>query len=378
MTRRGPFVGRLDHLGVFRSGPDELRHARQWRRIHLRLQRHGLPDGQVVARRGAKRERRDLHARPAGRLMGEFDAQGNTQEEIVWLGDMPLAVVARTGAISSNIGYIFADQINAPRAVVNSQDNSLLWSWFQTDPFGRVEPNNNPQGLGVYDFDMRLPGQVHDKETGLDHNNARDYDPAIGRFVQSDPMGIAGGLNSYVYVNNSPLIGIDVSGLVNLNLSPRNQVIYQNEELTTNHPGLFIVGGHGSPYGIYNPIQRVGSLGREPELTAAQVASLIQQSPDYHQGDIIRLDSCNTGVSPGDRPAFAQLLSNILGAEVDAPNNFVWIPEKNETEENGTKPWSGPFLDRSITWNNTSALTPNSLPGPPGPGDGYVQFFPRR
>src|SRR5471032_704539 len=34
---------------------------------------------------------------PQGRLMGEFDAQGNTQEEIVWLGDMPLAVVARTG-----------------------------------------------------------------------------------------------------------------------------------------------------------------------------------------------------------------------------------------------------------------------------------------
>jgi len=130
---------------------------------------------------------------PQGRLMGEFDAQDNTQEEIVWLGDMPLAVVARTGAISSNIGYIFADQINAPRAVVNSQDNSLLWSWFQTDPFGRVEPNNNPQGLGVYDFDMRLPGQVHDNETGLDHNNARDYDPAIGRFVQPDPTELMGG-----------------------------------------------------------------------------------------------------------------------------------------------------------------------------------------
>jgi len=310
--------------------------------------------------------------------MGEFDAQGNTQEEIVWLGDMPLAVVARTGAISSNIGYIFADQINAPRAVVNSQDNSLLWSWFQTDPFGRVEPNNNPQGLGVYDFDMRLPGQVHDKETGLDHNNARDYDPAIGRFVQSDPMGIAGGLNSYVYVNNSPLIGIDVSGLVNLNLFPRDEPIYQFEESTTNHPGLFIVGGHGSPYGIYNPVQRTASLGREPELTATQVASLIQQSPDYHLGDIIRLDSCNTGISPGDRPAFAQLLSDILGTEVDAPNNFVWIPKYNETQEHGKLPWAGPFTDPSITWKNTSAFNTGSSAGAPGPGDRYIQFFPRK
>src|SRR5476651_1290935 len=338
MTRRGPFVGRLDHLGVFRSGPDELRHARQWRRIHLRLQRHGLPDGQVVARRGAKRERRDLHARPAGRLMGEFDAQGNTQEEIVWLGDMPLAVVARTGAISSNIGYIFADQINAPRAVVNSQDNSLLWSWFQTDPFGRVEPNNNPQGLGVYDFDMRLPGQAHDNETGLDHNNARDYDPAIGRYIQPDPIGLFNGVNDYSYAHNQSLTNYDSLGLSDLSSfapGPERDVMMTDYNSL---PGQFTFSGHGSPTSIED--DRGPNL---PDLTPATLAAEIRANPAWKPGytKIIRLDSCFTGMTPpeGGLP-FAQILANIMGVPVTAPDNFAWpvtktkMPYRLDTSKN--------------------------------------------
>jgi len=151
----------------------------------------------------------------SGHLLGEFDASGNMQEEIVWLGDMPLAVITppSTGATDVRVGYIFSDQINTPRVVVRATDNAMLWSWIASDPFGRVSPNDNPQGIGSYPFDLRLPGQIHDSETGLDHNPARDYDAAIGRFVQADPQGWAGsGVNLYAYANNSPLNTKDIAG----------------------------------------------------------------------------------------------------------------------------------------------------------------------
>jgi RHS repeat-associated protein len=68
--------------------------------------------------------------------------------------------------------------------------------------------------LGPFDLPLRLPGQYFDKETNLLYNYYRDYDPGIGRYSESDPIALRGGINTYAYVKADPLRQVDVLGLV--------------------------------------------------------------------------------------------------------------------------------------------------------------------
>jgi RHS repeat-associated protein len=74
-------------------------------------------------------------------------------------------------------------------------------------------PNENPQSLGTFAYNLRFPGQLYDSHTGLNYNYFRDYDAVTGRYAQSDPIGLEGGLNTYVYVNANPLRYTDPLGL---------------------------------------------------------------------------------------------------------------------------------------------------------------------
>jgi RHS repeat-associated protein len=74
--------------------------------------------------------------------------------------------------------------------VITNQPAQVVWRWDQVDPFGADAPNENPSGLGTFACNLRLPGQYYDKETNLHYNYFRDYEPAIGRYVQSDPIGL--------------------------------------------------------------------------------------------------------------------------------------------------------------------------------------------
>jgi RHS repeat-associated protein len=88
----------------------------------------------------------------------------------------------------------------------------MVWRWDNADPFGLLPPNENPSSLGAFTYNQRFPGQVYDKETNNFYNINRDYDPQLGRYVQSDPIGLNGGINTYSYVGGNPLSYSDPSG----------------------------------------------------------------------------------------------------------------------------------------------------------------------
>ena len=114
-------------------------------------------------------------------------------------------------AVSVAIYYVFTDQLNTPREVTRPADNELMWSWF-SDPFGTDAANSNPAGAGTFAYNLRLPGQVFDGQVGLHYNYFRDYDPGTGKYLQSDPIGVYGGVNTYAYARGNPIRWIDSWG----------------------------------------------------------------------------------------------------------------------------------------------------------------------
>jgi RHS repeat-associated protein len=146
----------------------------------------------------------------SGHLLGEYSSTGALVQETIWLEDTPVATI-RSGS-PAVVYYVHADQLNAPRMVTRPSDNKIAWRW-DTDPFGTTAPNENPQSLGTFKYNARFPGQLFDSETSINYNYFRDYDSQVGRYVESDPVGLDAGVNTYVYVDGSPTGAIDPVGL---------------------------------------------------------------------------------------------------------------------------------------------------------------------
>jgi len=153
-----------------------------------------------------------------GKLLGEYDANGAPVHETIYMG-IPVGVIKQTGtAAASNIAIslynVSTDQLGAPRMITRQSDEAIVWRWDTAESFGATAPDQNPASLGTFTFNQRLPGQVFDAESGLFQNWNREYNPRIGRYMQSDPIGLKGGINTFAYVEGDPLGSADPTGLI--------------------------------------------------------------------------------------------------------------------------------------------------------------------
>ena len=104
------------------------------------------------------------------------------------------------------VRYLFTNHLGAPERI-EDESGKAIWQG-EVSPYGAVHVEFGRRD----EINIRFPGHYYDVETGLHYNRFRYYDPALGRYLQSDPLGIAGGSNLYAYLAN-PLTDVDILGL---------------------------------------------------------------------------------------------------------------------------------------------------------------------
>lgn len=172
--------------------------------IQARYSLNALGERVVKTHPGSPDQVTHFHYDLNGRLIAETDGSGAVLRAYIWLDDLP--VMARIG---SGEYAILADHLGTPHRPVDGS-GTVVWDavW---RPFGEIDSLT-----ATVSFPLRLPGQYFDAETGLHYNYQRDYDAALGRYIQADPIGLSGGSNRYAYADGNPLGFTDPSGTITL------------------------------------------------------------------------------------------------------------------------------------------------------------------
>ncbi len=142
-------------------------------------------------------------------MVGEYDDNGQLIQEYswkpnsVWMTD-PLF----TRTTDNRVHFYINDHLGTPQKAFR-RNGKVTWkakvrAFGETGVWAESELRNN----------LRFPGQYFGVETGLDYNYFPDYAPGLGRYVQSDPIGMIGGANNYVYGFSNSIIYFDELGLL--------------------------------------------------------------------------------------------------------------------------------------------------------------------
>ncbi|MCE9556157.1 MAG: hypothetical protein K8T91_22640, partial [Planctomycetes bacterium] len=134
--------------------------------------------------------------------------------------------------------FIHPDHLGTPR-LVTDEANAIVWRHLPTtEPFGNSPPEEDPNATGTrFEMNLAFPGQYRDRESNLSYNYFRDYDSLGGRYRQSDPIGLSGGINPYGYVGGSPISRFDLFGLYSCIYSvPQHYIVCTPDDPT--HPSF--------------------------------------------------------------------------------------------------------------------------------------------
>lgn len=145
-------------------------------------------------------------------LVAEFIQNGNNAALVKRYDYLPNAYSPSQVTDANGTYSVFNDHLETPRLLVDD-GGQVVWRSVRT-AFGETSTNEDYDANGTsISFNVRFPGQYFDGESGLHYNNFRDYDPSLGRYIQSDPIGLWGGANIYLYSLANPLTNYDRAGL---------------------------------------------------------------------------------------------------------------------------------------------------------------------
>ncbi|WP_421569286.1 RHS repeat-associated core domain-containing protein [Stenotrophomonas sp. PD6] len=154
----------------------------------------------------------------SGRWLGSYSATGQPLQQVIWMGDYPVAVISSPSPGVPEIARVEPDHLGTPRVVIDPARGVPIWEWsMASEAFGNQMPNTDPDRDGVkFELALRFPGQQATDASGMYYNYQRDYEPSVGRYSQRDPIGLAGGISGYAYASGRPTTKFDPSGLIDV------------------------------------------------------------------------------------------------------------------------------------------------------------------
>lgn len=140
-------------------------------------------------------------------LAAEADAKGNITKTYGWKPGNPWGTDPIFMGENGSISIFHNDHIGTHRKQTDSSANPIFNLKYSAFGFVQLSSTRHIQ------YNLRLPGQYFDSELAMNYNLNRYYDPKIGRYFKSDPIGLKGGINLYSYTENDPINKADPLGL---------------------------------------------------------------------------------------------------------------------------------------------------------------------
>jgi len=294
-----------------------------------------------------------------GNLIAEIDAATEQPlREHIHINNEPIAQlsIAPNGSVSEQ--YVHADHLGTPTLMTDAQGKVV--ADIESTPFGESYID-----YAAIDHYRRFRGQYKDEETGLHYNYFRDYDPSLGRYIQSDPNGLSGGLNTYAYVGSNPLKYSDPYGLdillqthpvafgfdhAKLTIVPNNQTAWANDPRFSNT----------LPDG-----RQYATLGAGPD--GGDLVSNLNRSRDINLANNQTSSKCPT---PNQYPTEDDLIRSLLDADQKYRDNldYEYFPQSFTDGYN-----SNSYLNGLLRAVGINMPTPPSTPGfnKPLPGSSF-------
>jgi RHS repeat-associated protein len=186
------------------------------------------------------------YGQAAKELLSENDLHSGQTADYIYLNGRPIGEVNPT---NGKLYYTHTDNLGTPQKLTDST-KAVVWS-ATYQPFGGTVSFSGT----LTNQNLRLPGQYFDAETTMNHNGFRDYAAGLTRYVESDPIGLRGGMNTYQYVKGNPYKFTDRSGLVGC---PSNTVLVCVADAPE------IPRDTSLPKSVYQPKYNFGGVGYGP------------------------------------------------------------------------------------------------------------------